>query len=255
MVAERFYDDLAEDYHLNYQDWRQAVLRQGRVLDSLIRDVHGPAPPATLLDCTCGIGTQAIGLAVTGYTVTGTDISARSIERARREAGSFGVDVAWDVADVRNLAHAVPGTFDIVISCDNSLPHLLTDDDLREAVSGMFGKLESGGLTIIGIRDYDRLREERPRLTPANLVEREDERTILFQLWDWADDGSTYNLTMFRHRQHDGAWSSAIGTTTYRALLRSDLERAFTAAGFVGIAWHEPESTGHHQPLVTALRL
>jgi SAM-dependent methyltransferase len=254
MTVERFYDDLASDYHLNYHDWREAVPRQGRVLADLLQSVRGPVPPATVLDCTCGIGTQAIGLALAGYSVTGSDISARSVDRARREAAAFGVDAAWDVADVRNLAEAVPGTFDVVISCDNSLPHLLTDADLLQAVSGMFAKLRPGGLVVIGIRDYDRLQAERPRFTPPQVVEHDGERTVLFQLWDWAPDGSTYDLTMFRHRERDGDWTSAIGTTTYRALLRSDLERTLVDASFHDIRWYEPEETGHHQPLVTARR-
>src|SRR5688572_10187998 len=98
MTTEAFYDELADDYHLNYHDWREAVPRQGRVLATLIRSVQGPLPPASILDCTCGIGTQAIGLALEGFDVTGTDLSARSIERARREAQAFGVAVAFDVA-------------------------------------------------------------------------------------------------------------------------------------------------------------
>jgi len=254
MTTEAFYDELADDYHLNYHDWREAVPRQGRVLATLIRSVQGPLPPASILDCTCGIGTQAIGLALEGFDVTGTDLSARSIERARREAAAFGVGVAFGVADVRNLATAVPGAFEVVISCDNSLPHLLTEAELLQATSGMYAKLRPGGLVVIGIRDYDRLRVERPRFTPPQVIERDGERTVLFQLWDWTGDGSAYDLTMFRHRERDGEWSTAIGTTTYRALLRSDLERALTLAGFQNIRWHELEEIGHHQPLVTARR-
>ena len=65
MTTERFYDDLAGDYHLNYHDWHEAVPRQGRVLAALIREATGNQPD-TVLDCTCGIGTQAIGLALAG---------------------------------------------------------------------------------------------------------------------------------------------------------------------------------------------
>jgi len=116
----------------------------------------------------------------------------------------------------------------------------------------MFAKIRPGGLAVIGIRDYDRLRVERPRFTPPQVVEREGERTVLFQLWDWANDGSTYSLTMFRHRERDGEWTTATGTAIYRALLRADLELALTDAGFKAIDWREPDVTGHHQPLATA---
>ena len=248
--SREFYDELADDYHLVYHDWREAVPRQGRLFTHLIRAIHGEA--RSVLDCTCGIGTQAIGLALEGFTVTGTDISPRSVARARREAVSFGVRVAWGVADVRHLADEVPGTFDVVISCDNSLPHLLTDEDLSLALANIHAKVAPGGPVVIGIRDYDRLREERPRFTPPQVVEREGERSVLFQLWDWSDDGATYHLTMFRHRQMGEEWLTRIGTARYRARRRAELERFLAQAGFIDVAWHEPEATGHHQPLATA---
>lgn len=56
----RFHDQLAADYHLIYDDWDGATERQGRALDTVIRSALGPAP-ATVLDCACGIGTQALG--------------------------------------------------------------------------------------------------------------------------------------------------------------------------------------------------
>jgi len=82
-----FYDGLAAEYHLVYGDhWDDAVARQGEVLDRLIRGVHGGK--ASVLDCSCGIGTQAIGLALRGHRVVGTDISERPLQRALAEAGA-----------------------------------------------------------------------------------------------------------------------------------------------------------------------
>ncbi|HSD81583.1 MAG TPA: methyltransferase domain-containing protein [Solirubrobacteraceae bacterium] len=43
-----------------------------------------------MLDASCGIGTQAIGLARAGFTVTATDISPVSVERCAREAAAAG---------------------------------------------------------------------------------------------------------------------------------------------------------------------
>jgi glycine/sarcosine N-methyltransferase len=251
---EQFYDELADDYHLNYADWRRSVPRQGEVLDTLIQSSTVGAA-VTVLDCTCGIGTQAIGLALRGYTVKGTDLSARSVERARREATAFGVEVAFDVADVRTMPEDPTGVaFDVVTSCDNSLPHLLTDADLALALARIHASVRPGGLIVIGIRDYDALRVERPRFTSPQVVDRDDQRTVLFQLWDWADDAETYTLTMFRHTMADGAWKTRTGATRYRALRRADLDRLVMAAGFVDLAWHVPDETGHHQPLLTARR-
>lgn len=88
------------------------------------------SPNLTLLDCSCGIGTQAIGLAKRGFTVTATDLSSVAIQRAKRESQSFGVEIDFGVADFRSLETDVTGKFDIVLSADNALPHLISDDDL-----------------------------------------------------------------------------------------------------------------------------
>jgi glycine/sarcosine N-methyltransferase len=79
------YEELAGDYHLIFADWQAAVRWQGETLDRLIR-AYADGPPLTVLDCSCGIGTQAIGLAQRGYQMHATDLSPAAIERAEREA-------------------------------------------------------------------------------------------------------------------------------------------------------------------------
>ena len=149
-----FYDGLASDYHLVYGDrWDEAVERQGAALDRLIR--HARPGATDILDCSCGIGTQAIGLARRGYRVSGTDLSQRSVERARLEAARLGAEIAFGVADFRDLAK-VAGEFDVVISCDNAVSHLLGDADLSRALREMRSKLRPGGLLVVSTRDFDR---------------------------------------------------------------------------------------------------
>jgi glycine/sarcosine N-methyltransferase len=246
-----FYDDLAADYHLVYADWPASVRRQGRALARFIREQAGPAAH-TVLDCACGIGTQAIGLALEGFSVRGSDVSPKEIARARDEAAGFGVDIELHVADFRHLDLQVDGQFDVVICCDNALPHMLADEDLRLAVQGMHAKVRPGGLLIIGIRDYDALVVERPHATTPLVIERETGRSIVFQVWDWAEDGQRYALSLFVLKAHGDAWETRCHTTIYRALRRAELDGFLDHARFRDIRWHFPAATHHHQPLVTA---
>lgn len=250
--VQRFYDQLADSYHLIFDDWAgEAVPRQGQALAELIRAQQG-SPPLAILDCTCGIGTQAIGLAMQGYQVTGSDISARTIERARVEAQRQGVAVTFLAADVRSLSAQVEGSFDVVLSCDNALPHLLTEEDLKRAARSMWDKLKLGGLLIVGIRDYDRTLEERPTGTTPRVFSGAEGRRVVFQTWDWAMDSRTYTLTLFILRERPDGWGVSTYTTAYRALRREELTALLQAAGFHDVRWHMPEETGHPQPLVTA---
>jgi SAM-dependent methyltransferase len=148
------YAELAEHYHLIYADWRASIERQAAALDRLIAAELGPGRRA-VLDASCGIGTQALGLAALGHRVHGTDPSAASVGRARREAAALGLSATFAVADMRTLASQVEGAFEVVLSADNALAHLLTEEDLARALGGLRSKLRDDGLLIVTLRDYD----------------------------------------------------------------------------------------------------
>jgi glycine/sarcosine N-methyltransferase len=246
-----FYDQMAERYHLIFADWQASIERQAAALDRLIRDALGPGP-RSILDCACGIGTQAIGLARLGHRVQATDLSPAAIERAEREAAAAGVAIAFGVADLRALSNSVSGSFDVVLACDNVLPHLLTDDDLRLATANMAAKLRPGGLFLASIRDYDRLAQERPRTEGPRVIDGPDGRRIVFQIWDWAEDGGTYRLQQFIVRETGAGWETDCFAADYRALLRHDLDAALRDAALERIEWLEPEASGFYQPIMTA---
>lgn len=246
-----FYDELAADYHLLFADWQASMERQGVALDRLIRQALG-AGPKRVLDCACGIGTQAIGLARRGYLVHATDLSPAAIARARQEAENSGVDIAFGVADLRTLAEQVAGEFDVVLACDNALPHLLDDADLRRAVANMVAKLQPGGLLLASTRDYDALVQERPRTEGPRVLDGPDGRRITFQVWDWTADGGYYALHQFIVRQDGEIWRTHHFATAYRALLRVDLEKALREAKLRDITWHEPAESGFFQLIISA---
>jgi len=82
--VQGFYDGMAGQYHEMFADWRADVRAQALALERLL-SVDGPPGPWRILDCACGIGTQAIGFALRGHSVHATDLSPGPLERARRE--------------------------------------------------------------------------------------------------------------------------------------------------------------------------
>ncbi len=248
--ARSFYDGLAGDYHLLFEDWPASARRQGEVLDRLLRRLLGESPLA-VLDCCCGIGTQAIGLALLGHRVHATDLSPQAVNRAAREAAAVGASLTLGVADVRTLQEQVEGVFDAVIACDNSLPHLLDDEDLRRGVAGMAAKLRPGGLFLATTRDYDALVKERPAATPVRVLAGPPRR-LAFQVWDWSADGRGYRLHQFILQEEGGAWQTTHHAGVYRALRREELAGVLRQAGLVEVRWLEPDQSGYYQPLVTA---
>lgn len=250
--VRRFYDDLAGDYHLLFADWRQSMVRQAEVLQRIIQEALGPGS-ATVLDAACGIGTQAIGLALRGYQVDASDLSGAAVSRAAAEAEQLQAAATFSVADLRHLDMAIPGQFDVVMACDNALPHLLTDEDLLLALANMAAKLRPDGLFIASLRDYDQIAREQPR-SQGPRVFADPARRVTLQVWDWTGDGQFYLLHRFILQREDAAWHMEHFEAPYRALRRAELERAVTRVGLNRVRWYEPEHSGYFQPLVTARR-
>ena len=249
--VKQFYDDLAAEYHHVFADWESAIERQSAALDQLIRRESSASEPV-VLDCSCGTGTQAIGLAQRGYEVFASDLSPKAVARAKSEAARRKLNIRFAVADVRGLESAFDREFDVVISCDNSLPHLLTDEDLTLALRNIRNVLSENGLFIASTRDYDRLLLERPSFMAPILSGVPGQETITFQVWDWSEDSDTYLLRLFIVGQASGGWRVKEIRTRYRAVRRHELASALKSAGFAGIAWHAPEQSGYFQPMVTA---
>jgi glycine/sarcosine N-methyltransferase len=80
-----FYEALADHYHLIFEDWGIAIEQQAKILSPLLTS-ETSGSSLKILDCACGIGTQAIGFAALGHQVVASDISRAEIDRAQQEA-------------------------------------------------------------------------------------------------------------------------------------------------------------------------
>lgn len=248
---EAFYDALAPAYDAIFDDWWVAALEHGRIVGGVLREA-GVEPGARLLDCACGIGTQALPLAQLGYQVTGTDISAKAVARARAEAEARAIPAVFMAADMRVVDQTVPGNFEAVIACDNSVPHLLDNTDLDLALAAVSAALVRGGVFLASIRDYDALRAERPAGMPGVMRTRPGGREITGQAWEWSDNGERIRIHLYVLREHPRGWNADVHTTHYRALRRDDFSAALQRANFGDIRWWFPGESGYYQPIVTA---
>ena len=168
--------------------------RQASMLDSIIRETWGD-DVSSILDVSCGIGTQSLGLANLGYQVTASDLSPDEIERAKSEAEKRGLSISFSTADMREAYSHHAYQFDLVISCDNSVPHLLTDDDILVAFKEFHDCTKPGGGCLISIRDYEKEDLTKRQVKPYGIRDEKGIRYFIFQVWD--PHGSSYNLTLY----------------------------------------------------------
>jgi SAM-dependent methyltransferase len=253
MQGSRFYEELADFYHLIYEDWDASIKRQAGLLNALLMP-ETAGHPLRILDCACGIGTQSIGLALLGHQVVGSDLSEAAVHRARAEAQLRGLKVPSYVSDMTSLGEVNESGFDVVVAMDNALPHLSTDQ-LKQAAKSIASKLRPGGLFLATIRDYDALILERPRSQTPAFYGEPGSRRIVHQVWDWdayAGEGSGYALHLHITVEFEQGWRSHHFVSAYRCLLRQELSETLRTAGFKDVRWMMPQETGLHQPLVWA---
>jgi SAM-dependent methyltransferase len=107
-TVKTFYDELASNYHLIFEDWEASIKRQAAVLGPILeRELS--ATKLRILDCACGTGTQTVGLASRGYRVTACDLSSAAVKRMCVEASQRRLDVQGFVADLLDLTFIPEG--------------------------------------------------------------------------------------------------------------------------------------------------
>jgi SAM-dependent methyltransferase len=248
---EGFYDDLAQWYHLMFEDWNRTIATQAAILGPIL-ERHTEKNSAYVLDCSCGIGTQTIGLAQRGHIVIGSDLTRSAVARASHEASTRGLNITFHVADMRNLS-AIPETgFDAVVIADNALPHLLSQSDLEQAAKEIAVKLKPAGILLATIRDYDQLISARPTMQAPAFYGQDGTNRFVHQVWQW--EGDQYSLHLYLTLQIQDGWTVKHFVSRYRALQRADLNRALHSAGFTNIQWLESAVSSFYQPIVVATR-
>jgi SAM-dependent methyltransferase len=170
--AEQAYEAVAPVYddftaHHDYELWLGNLLPKLRL--------HGLSG-RRLLDVGCGTGKSFLPMLERGWEVTACDISPAMLELARSKVGTA---VQLSVADMQELP--VYGEFDLVWCLDDAVNYLLSEEELRNALSGMGANLAPGGLLMF---DANCLQSYRAFFAEVQEVERGGRRMT------WRGQGS-----------------------------------------------------------------
>jgi SAM-dependent methyltransferase len=250
-LTKAYYDNLATYYKHMYADWEQSVKRQAVVLDGVIREFFGPEA-RTVLDAAAGIGTQSIGLAELGYDVTASGLSEVELKQAQLEAARRDLKLAFRVADMRQTWTVHQRPFDVVIACDNAVPHLLSDADILLAFEQFYQCAAPGGGCLISVRDYANMELGGKKLYPRVTHDTPDGRLVLFDLWEF--DGDHYDMTTYivTDTGGDTAQTRVIRGGRYYCVTIPPLERLLHQAGFGQV---ETLRDRFFQPLIVGVKV
>jgi SAM-dependent methyltransferase len=120
----------------DYETWTSHVLK--------LAERHG-LDGTRLLDVACGTGKSFLPFLERGFDVTGCDASPGMLAQARRKAPG----VSLVEADMRRLPEL--GGFDLIVCFDDSVNHLLSEDELSSALASMARNLTPLGLLLFDL--------------------------------------------------------------------------------------------------------
>jgi D-alanyl-D-alanine dipeptidase len=180
-----------------------------------------------ILDTACGTGMHAIAFHDWGCHVTATDISLPMVEKSRENAGDRAIE--FSQAGFTELAKT-GGAFDAVTCLGNSLPHVLSDEELDRSLSSMFDVLLPGGVLVMHQNNYDRILHNRERFMPLAQSKKEGNEHLFLRFFDFNEDNLTFNVVTLSRK--NGLWEMTTDASTHRALTRELIVERLKKAGF-----------------------
>lgn len=138
---ERFFDGLYARVLPNTFD-QESTLTHARMVKKLLRARRG----ASVLDVPCGTGRVTLPLAEMGLVMTGVDLTARYLARARRDARKQRLDVRFVHCDMRDIAFE--GEFNGAFNWFGSFGYFSDADNLAFC-RRVFEALKPGGRFLV----------------------------------------------------------------------------------------------------------
>lgn len=127
-----------------------------RIINQTLEQILKTHNVKTVLDLTCGTGSQVFYLTKHEYEIVGADINSLMLKIAQKKADKEKSPIKFIKGDMRNL---YVGKFDAVITIFNAVGHL-TKLDFEKAMRNINSNLKSGGLYIFDINNLDYLAKD-----------------------------------------------------------------------------------------------
>jgi SAM-dependent methyltransferase len=193
------------------------------------------APAAPVLDCACGIGTDALALAQRGFTVTATDGSSSMIARTRERLAASPSKVSVLRSLWQDLPAKVTDRFDLAICLGNSIVHAGSVPAIVESLEGICGVLKPAGKMVISSRNWELMYSSWPRIVLApHVKERRGMRCTSLYIWTIPESFShpCKAEIVFLFENQANELSHHRYELTFQPFSHADLRRAAESAGF-----------------------
>jgi len=177
------------------------------------------------LDAGCGSGFHSILLSQLGVHVTAVDCSEEMVRLAAANAKAHHTEINV----FQKAFHEIPAewsrSFDAVFVMGNSLPHLLTDAELRTALQHLMGVLRPGGVLIAQCLNYERVLARKERILNIKSVE----GVKITREYEYLPDGIRFSIVTEHEKK--SPTPAARATVRLRPLQKADISSVLNELG------------------------
>lgn len=232
------YDSFSTDYD-RFVNWQNRLTFEMPFLETLLQPLADGEEkrPLRVLDTATGTGMHIIELARRGYKVFGTDVSAGMIAQARANTLAAHMQIGFDAIGFGQLHKTLfkdPDTlfFDAVLCLGNSLPHLLSPDEIKNALVDFAACLRPGGLVLIQNRNFDAVSARSERWMEPQSHREDGADWVFLRFYDFLPDGLINFNIVTLHRPKKGNWQQSVSSSGLYPLRQHELTQLLNAAGF-----------------------
>ncbi|GAA3890567.1 class I SAM-dependent methyltransferase [Streptomyces sedi] len=218
-----WYED--DDFWVDFADVMFSDRRRAEIARLVAESPLFDHPPGTrVLDLACGPALYAVPLARAGCRVTGVDLSAPMLERARTACEAAGVDVRLVRGDM--LTHVEPESYDEAINVFTSFGYFDDREDNLTVLRNARASLRPGGRMLVDVMGREVVagwigRPQVVELPDAYVIQRD---TVLDE---WTRLRTDWTMVRGEHAREVSITSYLYGASELRAL--------FDEAGFVDV--------------------
>lgn len=195
-----------------------------------------------LIDAGCGTGGEAIALAKMGIDVIGVDLSSELIRRARRKAKLSAVKGDFRVDDIREMSTVSPAWGDLLICRGNTLPHILSTEDMVKTLSSFRRCVRLDGGLLLSWLNYKPILENKRRLVgiSGSWIH------VYVRFYDFREDGLVNFNILHLERRKD--WKGEILSTTLKPWLPDDVGMLAVRCGWTDLELYSDLSKNPFDP-------
>jgi glycine/sarcosine N-methyltransferase len=209
--------------------WPERIRREWPFLETVLAS----GPSRRILDLGSGTGEHARFLAAQGFQVVGIDRSESMLASAREEP--VPENLQFVLGSITEVARLTEGQFGAAICLGNTLPHLVTDAELADMLSGLRARLAAGAPLLLQVLNYERIFSRRERHLPLNFRPDDEGEIVFLRLLEPQDDGTVlfFPSTLRLRPDHDPPLELVSSKRVHlRGWRPSEVEAAMEAAGF-----------------------